>query len=1130
MTIDTVAAATITVDAIAGDDIVNAQEAQGTVTITGTVGGDANVDDTVTLTVNGKEYTGKVFADAEGKLVYSIDVQGSDLVADADSTIVASVSGTDEAGNAFTATTEASGDHKDGGYEVDTEISKPTIDLVASSDSGDSDTDNLTNDKTPTFALGNIDSDVAAEDIVVLKDGVALDGTLENVNGTWQFTPSADLADGTYVLSVKVTDDAGNSATSETLAVTIDTVAAATITVDAIAGDDIVNAQEAQGTVTITGTVGGDANVDDTVTLTVNGKEYTGKVFADAEGKLVYSIDVQGSDLVADADSTIVASVSGTDEAGNAFTATTEASGDHKDGGYEVDTEISKPTIDLVASSDSGDSDTDNLTNDKTPTFALGNIDSDVAAEDIVVLKDGVALDGTLENVNGTWQFTPSADLADGTYVLSVKVTDDAGNSATSETLAVTIDTVAAATITVDAIAGDDIVNAQEAQGTVTITGTVGGDANVDDTVTLTVNGKEYTGKVFADAEGKLVYSIDVQGSDLVADADSTIVASVSGTDEAGNAFTATTEASGDHKDGGYEVDTEISKPTIDLVASSDSGDSDTDNLTNDKTPTFALGNIDSDVAAEDIVVLKDGVALDGTLENVNGTWQFTPSADLADGTYVLSVKVTDDAGNSATSETLAVTIDTVAAATITVDAIAGDDIVNAQEAQGTVTITGTVGGDANVDDTVTLTVNGKEYTGKVFADAEGKLVYSIDVQGSDLVADADSTIVASVSGTDEAGNAFTATTEASGDHKDGGYEVDTEISKPTIDLVASSDSGDSDTDNLTNDKTPTFALGNIDSDVAAEDIVVLKDGVALDGTLENVNGTWQFTPSADLADGTYVLSVKVTDDAGNSATSETLAVTIDTVAAATITVDAIAGDDIVNAQEAQGTVTITGTVGGDANVDDTVTLTVNGKEYTGKVFADAEGKLVYSIDVQGSDLVADADSTIVASVSGTDEAGNAFTATTEASGDHKDGGYEVDTEISKPTIDLVASSDSGDSDTDNLTNDKTPTFALGNIDSDVAAEDIVVLKDGVALDGTLENVNGTWQFTPSADLADGTYVLSVKVTDDAGNSATSETLAVTIDTVAAATITVDAIAGDDIVNAQEAQGTVTITGTVGGD
>nr|WP_158152193.1 Ig-like domain-containing protein [Vibrio fluvialis] len=604
--------------------------------------------------------------------------------------------------------------------------------------------------------------------------------------------------------------------------------------------------------------------------------------------------------------------------------------------------------------------------------------------------------------------------------------------------------TIGTPAISFESTGNDDIYNAQEVglDGTITATISVA-DSKVGDKLTYTVNGIETSITITADNI--------INGVSFEVEPGSTLSAILS--DEAGTQSTLV-------KGTAAAADTEISKPTIDLVASSDSGDSDTDNLTNDKTPTFALGNIDSDVAAEDIVVLKDGVALDGTLENVNGTWQFTPSADLADGTYVLSVKVTDDAGNSATSETLAVTIDTVAAATITVDAIAGDDIVNAQEAQGTVTITGTVGGDANVDDTVTLTVNGKEYTGKVFADAEGKLVYSIDVQGSDLVADADSTIVASVSGTDEAGNAFTATTEASGDHKDGGYEVDTEISKPTIDLVASSDSGDSDTDNLTNDKTPTFALGNIDSDVAAEDIVVLKDGVALDGTLENVNGTWQFTPSADLADGTYVLSVKVTDDAGNSATSETLAVTIDTVAAATITVDAIAGDDIVNAQEAQGTVTITGTVGGDANVDDTVTLTVNGKEYTGKVFADAEGKLVYSIDVQGSDLVADADSTIVASVSGTDEAGNAFTATTEASGDHKDGGYEVDTEISKPTIDLVASSDSGDSDTDNLTNDKTPTFALGNIDSDVAAEDIVVLKDGVALDGTLENVNGTWQFT----------------------------------------------------------------------
>ncbi|EHD0103838.1 Ig-like domain-containing protein, partial [Vibrio vulnificus] len=196
-------------------------DAQGTVTITGTVGGDANVDDTVTLTVNGKEYTGKVFADAEGKLVYSIDVQGSDLVADADSTIVASVSGTDEAGNAFTATTEVSGDNKDGGYKVDTEISKPTIDLVALSDSGDSDTDNLTNDKTPTFALGNIDADA---DKVEVYNGTTLLGEATQVDGVWTFTAAeGDLSEGANALTVKVTDKAGNSDTSDALQVTIDT-------------------------------------------------------------------------------------------------------------------------------------------------------------------------------------------------------------------------------------------------------------------------------------------------------------------------------------------------------------------------------------------------------------------------------------------------------------------------------------------------------------------------------------------------------------------------------------------------------------------------------------------------------------------------------------------------------------------------------------------------------------------------------------------------------------------------------------------------------------------------------------------------------------------------------------------
>ncbi|MCP4989986.1 MAG: Ig-like domain-containing protein, partial [Colwellia sp.] len=259
----------------------------------------------------------------------------------------------------------------------------------------------------------------------------------------WQFTPTEAWADGEYDLTVQVTDTAGNSATSDALTVTIDTEAAATISIDDITDDNIINAAESNGQVTITGSVGGDAKAGDTVTLTVNGQDYTGQVQNDGR----YSIEVDGSDLVSDADRTIVASVTGTDEAGNEFTATTDITGDNKDGDYDVDTGINKPNIDLMASSDSGDSNRDDLTHDNTSTFALGNIDSDVAGEAIVVMKDGQVVEGTLENVNGTWQFTPTEAWADGEYDLTVQVTDTAGNSATSDALTVTIDTEAAATI-----------------------------------------------------------------------------------------------------------------------------------------------------------------------------------------------------------------------------------------------------------------------------------------------------------------------------------------------------------------------------------------------------------------------------------------------------------------------------------------------------------------------------------------------------------------------------------------------------------------------------------------------------------------------------------------------------------
>ncbi|MGL5341098.1 MAG: Ig-like domain-containing protein, partial [Aeromonas veronii] len=276
-------------------------------------------------------------------------------------------------------------------------------------------------------------------------------------------------------------------------------------------------------------------------------------------------------------------------------------------------------------------------------------------------------------------------------------------------------------------------------------------------------------------------------------------------------------------------------------------------------------------------------------------------------------------------------------AATITLDAnITADDVINATEAGQQIPVTGSVGGDVKVGDTVTLTVNGKQFTGTVAADK----TFSINVPGADLVADADKTIDAKVTTTDAAGNSTTATDTE-------GYSVDV-------------------------------------------------------------------TPPA-----------------------------------ATITLDAnITADDVINATEAGQQIPVTGSVGGDVKVGDTVTLTVNGKTFTGLVLADK----TFSINVPGADLVADSDKTIDAKVTTTDAAGNSTTATDTE-------GYSVDvTAASAPTVTIV----------DDSNNDQLLTKAeIGNDQIQVRAginhADLVA---GGKVTLTINNggVNSTVQLTLKAD------------------------------------------------------------------
>src|SRR5690606_16521099 len=149
--------------------------------------------------------------------------------------------------------------------------------------------------------------------------------------GTWSFAIAGSVlaAGASIAASVTTTDAAGNTTTADTSRdYAVDTEVSASITNDTSAGDDMINAVESGGDETVTGTVGGDVQEGDIVTVTVGEASYEAVVGADG----TWSVAIAGSVLAAGA--AIAASVTTTDGAGNSATADTSRD-------YAVDTEVS---------------------------------------------------------------------------------------------------------------------------------------------------------------------------------------------------------------------------------------------------------------------------------------------------------------------------------------------------------------------------------------------------------------------------------------------------------------------------------------------------------------------------------------------------------------------------------------------------------------------------------------------------------------------------------------------------------------------------------------------------------------------------------------------------------------------
>ncbi|CAA0012091.1 biofilm-associated protein [Acinetobacter baumannii] len=189
----------------------------------------------VTVVINGQTYTATVDSTAG---TWTVSVPGSDLTADADKTIDAKVTFTDAAGNSSSVNDTQT-------YTIDTTApDAPVINPV-----------NGTDPITGTAEPGS--------------------------TGTWTVPNPGNLVDGDEVTAI-ATDPAGNPSLPGTAIV--DAVGPNTdgvnFTVDSVTSDNVINASEASGNVTVTGVLKNvPADTANTVvTVVINGQTYTATV------------------------------------------------------------------------------------------------------------------------------------------------------------------------------------------------------------------------------------------------------------------------------------------------------------------------------------------------------------------------------------------------------------------------------------------------------------------------------------------------------------------------------------------------------------------------------------------------------------------------------------------------------------------------------------------------------------------------------------------------------------------------------------------------------------------------------------------------------------------------------------
>lgn len=734
--------------------------------------------------------------------------------------------------------------------------------------------------------------------VTYLWSKVSGPGNVTFSTGTSEDTDISVDADGQYVIRLTVTDQAGNVA-SDDMNFVWDTTA------------PVVDAGIDQNTNIL---VSQDATVTDLTSLTYSWTKVSGP------GNITFSSSTtEDTDISADADGVYVIRLTATDQFGLSSS---------DDLSFEWDT--TNPSVNAGV---------DQLVN------ALFNQDATVvdANSTINYQWSKVSGPGSITFGTATAEDTSVTADTDGSYILRLTVTDGAGNSA-SDDFSLTWDSTAPI---VDA-GNDQITNVQVNQN-----------ATVTDATAITYSWTKISGV------GNITFgSASSEDTSIVADADGVYVIRLTATDAAGNSG---------FDEMSFTYDT--TNPTVSVGA-----DIETNIAVNVDATTSDLTNL---------TYVWTKVSGPGAIIFGSGTSEDTSISANADGDYVIRLTVTDEVGQSSFDE-LNFTWDT---SNPVVDA--GVDVVsNVQFNQ-----------DATVTDATNLTYSWTKVSGP------GTITFgSATSEDTTVQASSDGTYVIQLEATDAVGNVATDT-----------FQLVWDTTAPVVNAGTDKTLNNA----TTQDATVTDASNNLTyvwSKQSGPGLVIFGSGTSEDTTI---------SPNTD---GSYVIRLTVTDEAGNSSFDE-MTLVWDT---ASPVIDA--GVDVETDVQ----------VNLDATSSDSTSLTYLWSKVSGG------GNLTFgSATSEDTTISADSDGVYVVKLTGTDELGQSSSDTMNFTWD-----------TTNPVVGVGA---------DRI---ESAQFTL-----DASSSDLTTMTYLWSAPANISFGSATSEDTTIQASADGSYLITLTVTDAVGNS-----------------------------------------------